>query len=632
MKNIFNWEKIITNKTSGKTKAICPECVGTRSNKKDTSLQVNFVEGYAFCHYCQALSFRDSVEKESVKKDFKLPVQTWKNYTTLSDKIVLYLESRKLSQFTAIALGVTEEVFYQPKMQKEVSNITFNFFEAEIVVNKKYRSANKAFTQSAGTKSIFYNINAAIGQTEVYITEGEFDVMAMYEIGIKNCISVPNGANDNDAYWENSAKYLKDVTKFFIATDNDTKGDELAERIAQRLGRWRCERVNFEGKDANEDLIAGVLEKTAYAMTKYPVSGTFRVNDIYDDIVNLYDHGLPDTIYPKHPSFGNLRNVFSVMRGHLVVGTGIPSHGKSTFTEWYVLNLLRDYPMKASFFSPEHHPLELHQSTFIQKVYGRNFFQDYPDCPRITKQEIARYAEWANERIYLTCPDDGKQPTWDWLLEKFKEQMISYGTDIFVVDAFNKLEFNEKGNKLDMINSVLTRLTGFAQSNNVIIFLIAHPTKMRLNDLGVYSSPSLYDVAGSADFRNQTHDGYSIHRHFDNGNGDENKTVFTNLKTKMSFQGHIGQKIEYDFHVPSGRYFELGTERPTFCLLDTPSNEMYSAEPIELPQKIPLKKLLEAFEMPDDYVQEDLPQSLASYNRLHDPFGEPYDLDEELPF
>jgi len=568
MKNIFSWDKIQTNKTSGKTKIICPECVTTRSDKKDRSLQVNFIEGYAFCHYCNSVAFKESIQKTTERQDFKLPVQTWKNYTNLSDAMVKYLETRKISQSTAINLGITEERFYQPKLAKEVNNITFNFFEGDVVVNKKYRSGSKDFTQSAGTKSIFYNINAAIGQDEVYIVEGEFDVLALYEVGIKNAISVPNGANDNDQYWLNSEKYLKDVKKFYIATDNDTKGNDLAEKIAQRLGRWKCERVNFEGKDANDDLISGVLETTIYKTTKYPVSGTFKVMDLYDDITALYDNGLPDTIYPKHSSFGELKNIFSVMRGHLVVGTGIPSHGKSNFTEWYVLNLLRDYPMKASFFSPEHHPLALHQSSFIQKTFGKNFFQDNPDCPRISKYDIARYAEWANERLYLTCPDNGESPTWNWLLAKFKEQMYCYGTDIFVIDAFNKLEFDEKGQKLDQINSVLTKLTNFAQMNNVIIFLVAHPTKMSKNESGVYGMPTLYDVSGSADFRNQTHDGFCIYRHFEDQNGGENKTTFTNLKTKMSFQGEIGKSVDFDYHIPSGRYYEQGTGIPTYCLID----------------------------------------------------------------
>jgi hypothetical protein len=33
--------------------------------------------------------------------------------------------------------------------------------------------------------------------------------------------------NDNDNYWINSEKYIKDIKKFFyIATDNDEKGNE----------------------------------------------------------------------------------------------------------------------------------------------------------------------------------------------------------------------------------------------------------------------------------------------------------------------------------------------------------------------------------------------------------------------
>ena len=85
---------------------------------------------------------------------------------------------------------------------------------------------------------------------------------------------------------------------------------------------------------------------------------------------------MPETIYPKHHCFGDLKDTFTVMRGHLVTCTGVPSHGKSNFTEWYVLNLVRDYKMKVSFFSPEHHPFELHHSTFIEKTYGKNFFKE----------------------------------------------------------------------------------------------------------------------------------------------------------------------------------------------------------------------------------------------------------------
>jgi hypothetical protein len=53
------------------------------------------------------------------------------------------------------------------------------------------------------------------------------------------------------------------------------------------LGRYRCERIVFEGKDANDDLISGILEKSINNTVKYPVAGTFKVSDCYDDIIAL---------------------------------------------------------------------------------------------------------------------------------------------------------------------------------------------------------------------------------------------------------------------------------------------------------------------------------------------------------
>ena len=406
MKTI-EWSTIdLKGKTSGQHKLICPSCTPERKNKRDRSLSINITKGVAKCHHCEAISIRENNE-QSIRTDYKIPEQTWKNYTDLSDEMVKWCESRGIRQGTLQTMNVTEEVYFQPQAGKKMNNIVFNYFEGDVLVNKKYRSGGKHFTQTAQTKPIFYNINAAIGQKEVYIVEGEFDVLAMVQCGFKNTISIPNGANDNDDFWINCEKYLQDVEKFYICTDNDDKGEVVSEKIAQRLGRYRCERVLFANKDANGDLEKGesVLKDSIKNAKKYPASGTFTVEDLMDDIMSLHENGMPDTIYPKHSSFGDLKDIFSVMRGHLCVATGIPSHGKSNFVEWYVMNIMRDYNMKASFFSPEHHPMALHQTTFIEKFYGRNFFQDNPNLPRITKDEVKRYQEWAQERLYLTSPD-----------------------------------------------------------------------------------------------------------------------------------------------------------------------------------------------------------------------------------
>ena len=568
MYNFIAWETLEFKKLKGKEKLRCPSCDGQRTDKKDRSLLINHAEGYGKCFYCEALSFKDSEDiKKKTEIEYKIPTQDWKNYTALSDPMVKWLETRKITQSTAIELGWTEEKQYQPALKKEVLNIVFNFFEGDTLVNKKYRSGDKKFTQSAGTKSIFYNINSVIGQDEAFIVEGEVDVASLHSIGIKNVISVPNGANDNDEYWIQSEPYLKNVKKFIIAVDQDEKGNELKEKIAQRLGRYRCEFIEWEGKDANEDLILGVLESSVLKRKRFPVSGTFTVSDLMPDILDLYDNGLPSTYSPKAKIFGNMKDIYSTMRGQVNVGTGIPSHGKSNFTDWYVLNLINDYKLKASWFSPEHSPMSLYQTNLIEKVIGKSFWGkvDGHEVNRVTKAEIKDYHEWANEKIYLTDAVSGEFPTWDWLLDKFKEQMYSFGIDIFIIDAFNKVLL-PSGNRLDEISKVLTKLTHFAQSNNVIVFLIAHPTKMRKDDAGIYGVPTLYDVSGSADFRNMTHNGYTIYRHFEDDNGQEDETEFINMKTKFSFQGKMQESIRFKFCKFNGRYYSNDVE-PTYSML-----------------------------------------------------------------
>ena len=576
---IIQWSEIdIRGKSSGQIKTTCPACSPERKNKKDRCLSVNVAKGMAKCHHCEAVSIRD--ERPMVQdKIYTVPEQNWRNYTKLSDKMVKYCESRGIHQSTLKEMSVTEETYYQPQARKNMNNIVFNYFEGDALVNKKFRSAGKHFTQISQTKPIFYNINSAIGEQEVFIVEGEFDVLAMHQCGYKNTISIPNGANDNDDFWINCEKYLQDVSKFYIGTDNDAKGEIVSEKIAQRLGRYRCVRILFENKDANGDLMKGGVDLVKSSVVngkRYPASGTFTIKDLSGGIYDLHENGLPETLYPKHKSFGNLKEIFTVMRGHLVVSTGIPSHGKSNFTEWYVMNLIRDYNLKASFFSPEHSPMALHQSTFIEKFFGTNFWQDNPNRPKVSKEQIDRYIKWANEKIYITSPDKGEMPTWDWLLEKFKEQMFIYGVDIFVIDAFNKLEF-EKSNdsELSKIKNILTKLTMFAQMNNVIIFLVVHPKKMHKKENKEYEVPNLYDCSGSADFRNQTHDGYTIYRYFEDNPGqamERDDVEFITQKVKMKFQGDMNGREVFRFDVVSGRYYAKDQNPATFVFDKEESN------------------------------------------------------------
>ena len=127
------------------------------------------------------------------------------------------------------------------------------------LTNVKYRDGRKNFKLYKGAEKVFYNIDNTVGHNTCVIVEGEMDVLALHEAGIKNAISVPNGAtlnSNNLDYLDNCIDYFEDKEKIIIAVDNDPPGVALQTELVRRLGAEVCYLASFDDcKDANEYLI-----------------------------------------------------------------------------------------------------------------------------------------------------------------------------------------------------------------------------------------------------------------------------------------------------------------------------------------------------------------------------------------
>jgi twinkle protein len=549
---MINWNDIDTKgKTSGTMKTVCPACSPTRKKKTDPCLSVNLDKGAAKCWHCEEVAWRDPITRE--KKEYTQPPAEWQNHTNLSDKLVKWFwEHRGINQDTLKQLKITEEVAYFPAKQKNQNAVVFNYFEGAKLVNKKYRSADKQFTQIKGAKKVFYGINDIADADEVYIVEGEMDKVAMWQHGIKNCVSVPNGANDLNDIFENCEEYLRNVKLFYIAVDMDEQGQKLEGELVKRLGKHKCKRIQFDGKDANDDLKSGKLTQSIANAFHYPVEGTFTATQLTKEIDQLYNFGLDKPLRTKTKAFKELDNDFSILRGQLTVVTGIPTHGKSNLIEWYILNLIHANNLKVSFFSPEHLPMEVHHAQLAEKVIGRPFYGQTRESRRMNMIELNHYKQWSNERIYSTAPDAGQAPDWEWLLGRFEEQIFRFGLDIFVIDAWNKVK-RHNPDSLGEINDTLSRLTLFCQQHNVCIFLIAHPVKQRLKEDGTFEVPTLYSIKGTGDFYDQAHNGVTIYRDIDDN------VEWHTQKIKMKHQGKKGTTY-FRFCFSNGRYYRMGSE------------------------------------------------------------------------
>lgn len=552
---MIEWSQIDTKgKVNGAMKTTCPNCSHTRKKQKDPCLSVNLDKGCAKCWNCEEIAWREPLEFE--QKEYVLPPQEWQNHTNISDKLVKWWASRGISQRTLLECKITEERIFIPRDGKEMNCTVFNYFHRGSLVNKKYRSGSKGFTQIKNAKKVFYGIDSIVGEDECFIVEGEADRLAMWEAGYKNTISVPNGANDLNDIFDTCKKEIESITTFIIAVDMDDAGLKLEDEITKRLGKNKCKRVKWQGKDANDDLISLKIDESIKAMTAYPIEGTYSTIDLSDSIDDLYTNGLPEPLKLKALWAQELNSKWSILKGQLTVITGIPSHGKSNFIEWYILNLMVEHGFKSSFFSPEHLPMQLHHAYLAEKVIGKPFQSNSRQVDRMSKTELTQYKEWSKDKLFLTAPPGGKQPSWEWIMETFKEQIYRYGIDIFVIDAFNKVKRETDG--LKEISDILGDLSMFCQHHNVHIFLIAHPTKMRKQEgSSMYTPPTLYDIKGSGDFNDQTHNGGTVYRIFDVDGGGH--STFTPLKMKFRHQGSVdGSSVAFKYNPYNGRYNSLG--------------------------------------------------------------------------
>ena len=377
------------------------------------------------------------------------------------------------------------------------------------------------------------------------------DKLAFYEAGIKNCVSVPNGASNL------KMDYLKDfpenLEKVYLAVDNDEPGIKLQDELSRRIGRDVCYRVTYpEGcKDINDVLInhnRDVVEGCINNAQLYPLEGVLNVEDFNIDIDSLYENGLQRGLTIGHNTFDSL---FSFATSQLTVVTGIPTHGKSNFLEHFAMKLSTQHGWKFGVFSPEHYPMQLHFSVLAEKLMGKSF-RKITRYNRMTKNELNIAKDFISNHYHWIRPDKDVY-TIDSILDTAKGLIRRYGINALIIDPYNKIDANiGSQNETNYINKFLTKLTIFKQKYDIHIFLVAHPRKMQKKDNGYYEVPSLYDVAGSAHFYNQVDNGMTVYRDFKN-----ELTRVIVQKVKFRHIGELGE-AQFKYNIQNGRYSEIG--------------------------------------------------------------------------
>ena len=539
----------------GKTQGICPLCSIDRkpSNQKTKCSSYDWERGLGTCHNCNSTFQLHTYERKgSSEKEYIRPTEV--TITPVENtRVEDWFKSRGISKKSIQDLKISEGKEWMPQTQQAENTIKFNYFMGEQLINIKYRDARKNFKLYKGAEKVFYNINNIVGYDTCIIVEGEMDVLSFHEAGIRNSISVPNGAtlnSNNLDYLDNCIDYFDDKQKIILAVDKDEPGQALQQELVRRLGAEVCFLIDFQDcKDANEYLLKYGKEKLHGLVLQakaVPLENVTTFRDIEGEITDFVKNGFKRGY---QVGLSNFDSIFSTYTGQFITVTGIPSSGKSDFVDQMVVGYNQNYKWKTAFASPENAPTYLHAHKLMRKVW-----QDMPRKDDIGTDKWNCVADHVNDNFFFI---DMERYTLESVLRKGAELVKRKGIKCLVIDPFNKIRDvdckTEDVNRYTM--EYLSKIEIFAKKYDVLVFVVAHPTKMYKDKDGKMEEPTMYNIKGGGEWYDASYHGILIHRDY------ENKTVKAKvLKVKFQNLGENGAEAHFKWEPKSGCFVPIINE------------------------------------------------------------------------
>ena len=504
-------------------KQTCPQCSHTRKNKSDPCLSVTFADEAVLykCHNCDwsgAVYYRDKFVQ--TKKIYKKPAPP--KVVEILDPVYKYFQKRGISQKTVDMYKIS----YNDKKE-----IVIPYYKNGELVNVKYRKnlgdGKKTFSQEKDSEKTLFGMDLVRDTDTLIWVEGEMDVLALAEQGILS-VSIPQGASEKKLECiENCFEFIQQFSGHIIAVDNDAAGDGLKENLLNRLGKEKCKIVNWKQyKDANEALIAGEnLADFINAAEDIAPDGILTFYDTFDEI---YKYNFEKDVNYYETGWKKFDNMVRIRTGYMMIVTGYPSRGKSTFVDNLLMNLSKRYKMKhliASFESiiPTHFNtlLEMYTETAFYKYLREN----NNDC-------FGEPFEFIADHFYRF--DIDKLWTIDEIIERTELAVRKYGVKTLVIDPYNRLNNKIMNNREDLyVGSILAKLSMLAKRLDILVIFVAHPKKPDGE-----KCPNMYSISGSGDWYNMADYGIIIHRERNQEGKLSNMPVVFVEKVKNYFLGN----------------------------------------------------------------------------------------------
>ena len=365
----------------------------------------------------------------------------------------------------------------------------------------KEGETKKTYMRCPGKPSALFNAHRlnADKNAKVYITEGEMDVIAMWQYGVRS--NVVSGTAGAGSWLDEWLDILEPYDSFLLLYDSDPAGEAGAKSVAQKLGEYRCSRVVLPEKDAGDCLIAGIdrslVEKAIERSQPLMDLKLRRVDDYMEDIEALVNQ--PESLKGSSTGSQKLDSCIGGWRPGLVVVTGDTGAGKTTFTTWAALEQARKYtPVLLTSF--EQRPIGTVQK-LLRAQMGGEFTKATPEERGDALQALGKMP------IHIVDHYGHMDPAK--VIEAIRYAVRRHDVKVAVIDHLGFLVDPSAPDERRAIENVVRALATVAIYDNVTVILVAHPSRMHHSQ---QRRVKIQDLKGASAIEQDAHMGIVVAR------------------------------------------------------------------------------------------------------------------------
>lgn len=452
----------------------------------------------------------DASPRSALKASSQYIPPTSKCYA-LTDDIISYFDRRGISEATLNAYGVSAD---------EKGNILFPFTMDGELVFVKHRKLKRLKNDpkewpDRDTRPILFGMELCNPSLPLVVTEGQIDALSLYEAGIPNAVSVPQGC-ENLKWIEECWDWLEQFSEIILFGDNDIPGRRMIAQVVKRLGEARCRIVEEypagmdgnELKDANEILCE---------------LGSLALLDCVEDAKDIPIRGLinlakvvpvdPTTIPRIKTNIPALDAAIGGLReGAVTVVTGKAGDGKSIITGQILLNAIEQgYPVCA----------------YSGELTGEEF-QNWINLQAAGSDYITLKQDPVKRKMVPTVPKDVERAIMDWYDGKFflynNEEVFENNQSESIVNLFIAAH-RKYGCRLFLVDNLLTSVSDseeetraqgrfvnvlkrFAKKYSVHVIIVAHARKLAPGKTSIGQD----DISGNSAVVKLSHSAFVMQR------------------------------------------------------------------------------------------------------------------------